>query len=209
MNSADAHFVRYFREKLKSPLSADDLSSVDAFMKYHDEMFVTYAYNVLFGREPDPVGMRYYVDRLRGGKSRISILNQMVRAHEVRPDWESVPGLAAALDQYRKSNKWTGWFRFRQNLELSVAQWARQARIYQNSMEAQAQSFRYVAERLEVEYHKSSEVLGKISADLNDLGSEDAERLVDFCSLTPRKIDEVRERDVPGEITMVVARLKR
>ena len=76
-------------------------------------------------------------------------------------------------------------------------------------MEAQVQSFRYVTERLEIERRQGGEILDRISADLKGRSLEGAERLVDFCSLTPRKIDEVRERDVPSEITMVVARLNR
>lgn len=48
------------------------------------EEFLTSAYTQLLGREPDPEGRRYYLDRLNSGHSRAWVVSQLLRSPEYR-----------------------------------------------------------------------------------------------------------------------------
>lgn len=209
MSSVDANLSRFVWEKLTSPIGESERPSIDTFMMYHDEIFVSYAYYALLGRAADQGGMRYYIARLRQGKSRFSVLAQLVASDETRQDWADIPGLAAALDRYRKSRKWAGWFKFRRDSELSIMPWARQARIFQNGMEAQTQYLRFVTEKMENQNRRNSELLALSSTYSKNQNSENSGSIAHFYIPTPRTIDDIREQDVPNEIIMVVGRLNR
>jgi hypothetical protein len=62
-------------------------------MQLYDDLFVKAAYPLLLGRKADRAGTDCCTARLHEGHSRISIIDQMVRSAEARPDWAELPGL--------------------------------------------------------------------------------------------------------------------
>ena len=69
----------------------------------YDESFVSAAYWTILGREPDPVGMEYFLGLLRSGVSKIRILYELYLSDEGRSNPPMLPGLAAALRRYRRT----------------------------------------------------------------------------------------------------------
>lgn len=85
-------------------------SSLDELLAYHDQHFVHCAYQTLLGREPDPVGLGYYVGRLRTGHSKIQILAQLRNSQEGKDYAAELPGLDVAIQRYqRMRNPVIGW----------------------------------------------------------------------------------------------------
>ncbi|WP_416268749.1 rhamnan synthesis F family protein [Burkholderia cepacia] len=108
------------------------LVSIDHLMEARDELFVSLAFKLLFKRAVDAAGLEYYSGRLRKGHSRISILDQLIRSAEARPDWESVPGLSVAVARFRKSRRLGGWRLALFDSELGVTPVHRKARARAN-----------------------------------------------------------------------------
>lgn len=76
-------------------------SSLDELLAYYDTDFVNCAYMTLLGRMPDPDGMRYYLGRLRTGRAKIAIIDQLVSSVEARNYNANVADLKQVLGQYR------------------------------------------------------------------------------------------------------------
>lgn len=97
--------VDYFRNP-----STDSKFYLEYLMDLPDEAFIDAAFRALLNRPSDPTGLLYYSDRLRRGKPRMWVLDRLARSAEVRPDWQYLPDLAAAIGHYRRSHKINGAF---------------------------------------------------------------------------------------------------
>jgi FkbM family methyltransferase len=81
-------------------LRADSLSEL---LSWHDVDFVRCAYVTILGRQPDPDGEAYYLDRVRRGVSKLHVLRQLRTAPEAGSHDPGIAGLDRALKQYRLS----------------------------------------------------------------------------------------------------------
>jgi hypothetical protein len=70
---------------------------LDRVLLKDDEEFVRAAYETLLGRGPDPEGARYYLERIRKGRSKIHILAQMRKSPEYKTRNVIGAGLDAAI----------------------------------------------------------------------------------------------------------------
>jgi hypothetical protein len=82
----------------KYRISRQDL---DRLMYYHDKLFVSLAYKLLLGREPDPTGMEHYLDRLRGGEDRREISFLIAKSDEAQSRIDT-SGLFNSYEIWRK-----------------------------------------------------------------------------------------------------------
>jgi hypothetical protein len=86
------------------------VSSLNELLAYHDQQFIGSAFLTLLGREPDPEGMGYYLDRLRTGISKVQILMQLRLSSEGKTYAAKVEGLDQAIQQYKNGKYWfIGW----------------------------------------------------------------------------------------------------
>lgn len=86
-------------------LSADELLELD------DGSFIDCAYKTLLRRSPDPGGFDAYLQRLRAGRSKLGIVQDLSMSAEGRAQKVIVPGLALRLGRYaRATSPWYGWF---------------------------------------------------------------------------------------------------
>lgn len=75
-----------------------------------DADFIDQAYQSILGRAADPVGRSHYLERLRTGWSKLTILQQLRQSAEGRKANLDVPGLEAALRRHGAStNLLIGW----------------------------------------------------------------------------------------------------
>lgn len=81
------------------------IKSVADAMQWHDDVFIELAYEIMLGRPADPIGRQYYLTRLRHGRSRIAILDQLGKASEAKPRWEQISDLRSALASYGASRR--------------------------------------------------------------------------------------------------------
>jgi glycosyltransferase involved in cell wall biosynthesis len=72
---------------------------------FDDESFVTCAYITLLDRWPDPVGLAYYMGRLKEGRSKLDVVYQIYSSPEARLTAKHVAGLKSAMILA----KWTQW----------------------------------------------------------------------------------------------------
>ena len=77
---------------------------VNELLEYDDKMFVSYAYRTLLGREPDPEGITYYLDRMRIGFSKISILAQIYCSDEAKT--KKLESKLSGIDEVIARYKW-------------------------------------------------------------------------------------------------------
>jgi hypothetical protein len=103
-------------------------------MQLYDDLFVKAAYPLLLGRKADRAGTDCYTARLHEGHSRISIIDQMVRSAEARPDWAELPGLRGALKRYHASRRLSGWKLALRDPELGRLPSQRRARSLANAL---------------------------------------------------------------------------
>ena len=71
--------------------------SLAELLSLHDVQFVRSAYVTLLGREPDPEGEKFYLDRLRRGYSQLHILRQFRTSREATNHDPGIAGLDRAL----------------------------------------------------------------------------------------------------------------
>lgn len=83
-----------FPSQANSPLIA---GSIDELLAHHNEGFVVSAYHTLLGRDPDPLGMAYYLKKLHTGSPKIRIIKQICTSPEGRSKKIALPGLARAM----------------------------------------------------------------------------------------------------------------
>lgn len=78
-------------------------SNVEELFDYEDSDFIRASYLTLLGREPDPVGFDYYLDRLNHGVSRVQIIDQICASPEMTAERRKLAGLELMLTQWRRS----------------------------------------------------------------------------------------------------------
>ena len=79
-------------------LRADFLAEL---LSWHDIDFVRCAYVTVLGRQPDPDGEAYYVNRIRRGVSKLHVLRQLRTAPEAASHDPGIAGFDRALKEYR------------------------------------------------------------------------------------------------------------
>ncbi|TPG51625.1 DUF4214 domain-containing protein [Sphingomonas glacialis] len=124
---------------LSMPLSQefiDSMTSIEKILQWHDTIFVEIAYHVMLQRPADTAGSTYYVDRLRRGRSRIEVLDQLGKSPEASPLLARVKGLEAALKAYRASRPlFAGFWRRWKDPEIGNRAAFARARAMTNSLE--------------------------------------------------------------------------
>lgn len=75
-------------------LRADSLAEI---LSWHDVDFVRCAFVTILGRQPEPEGEAFYVDRIRNGHSKMEVLWQLRRSSEGRRHDPGIAGLDRAL----------------------------------------------------------------------------------------------------------------
>jgi O-antigen chain-terminating methyltransferase len=71
--------------------------SVRDFLHFHDQHFVDFAYGSILGRAPDAVGREYYLQQLRQGEDKCSILVRLRYSPEGRARAVKIKGLVPHL----------------------------------------------------------------------------------------------------------------
>lgn len=84
-----------------NPAAAQTLGEL---LAHHDQQFIVCAYRTLLGRFPDPVGMTYYLKRLRAGISKLQLLKQLRTSTEGRARAVQLNGLDTAIRRYQRGN---------------------------------------------------------------------------------------------------------
>src|SRR5262249_40050822 len=86
------------------PGTGDDTpaSSLEGLLGYYDEAFVRKAYLSLLRRPPDPTGLRDYLQALRAGQNRLSLLAEIQNSEEGRRVKAWLPGLNEALSKQKR-----------------------------------------------------------------------------------------------------------
>jgi hypothetical protein len=206
MSLDDRGLIDYFRKQSNGDPQSEEIKSLDQLMLLHDEAFVDAAFRVLFKRPADESGLGYYADRLRRGFCRISVLDQLTRSSEVRPDWQGFPGLFASIKRFRKSRKLAGWSLALNDPELGVTPSLRRARILQNSLGAQRQILVQAVQKIEGDNHHRNEALTQLPFPAATPTLKALEP-VRFEPPHARRINDVRHFDVPDQIRTVVGLL--
>jgi hypothetical protein len=88
------------------------IAHVNDLLQLHGRAFVRATYVALLGRDADADGLARYVDVLRGGASRSSVLEAIAQSEEARARATELPGLRSFLDAYRRAQarSWGGWY---------------------------------------------------------------------------------------------------
>jgi phage host-nuclease inhibitor protein Gam len=95
------HPIIYIKETFMSSSPIVAATSLDELLAYHDADFIHCAYITLLGRVPDPEGIRYYLGRIRAGRAKIEIIDQIASSSEAKALSVSILGLQQALERYR------------------------------------------------------------------------------------------------------------
>jgi hypothetical protein len=206
MSLEDRGLIDYFRRQSNGDPESVEIKNLDQLMVLHDEAFVDAAFRVLFKRPADESGLGYYSDRLRRGFCRVSVLEQLTRSSEVRPDWQAFPGLLAAIKRFRKSRKLGGWSLALNDPELGVTPSLRRARVLQNSLGAQRQILVQAVQKIEIDSHHRNEALTQPPVQVAGPTGRHFEP-VRFEQPYARRINDVRHFDVPDQIKAVVGLL--
>ncbi len=74
--------------------------------------FIKAAYLALLGREVDMEGGQLYLQRMRDGWSRMSIVRSLCMSEEGKAFGQRLAGLGKALSRYKKAQRrsWGGWY---------------------------------------------------------------------------------------------------
>jgi hypothetical protein len=195
------------------PESAGPTNFVE-LMELHDIQFVKAAYPIMLARAADPVGLNYYVNRLRHGYGRVSVLDQLSRSHEACKYWHACPGIREALMKFRASRRLKGWKVALTDIELGRAPGLRRLRALQNSIGGHRQRLEEALAMLShqqeiVKYLVSNlgmkDAMGNGSAERQD--SQDSRRLV-VPEIRSRHIEEVRSFDLPSAARTAIDALR-
>ena len=111
------------------------MRSLDELFDLRDMAFVEAAYLLMLQRPADPIGGAYYLGRLRGGYSQISVLDQLWRAPDAEPVWSDAPKLRELLERYRSAIRPPiGLWRRRFDPVFGVSRSLRRARAFENAL---------------------------------------------------------------------------
>ena len=95
------HPIIYIKETFMSSSPIVAATSLDELLAYHDADFIHCAYITLLGRAPDPEGIRYYLGRIRAGRAKIEIIDQIASSAEAKSRNQKIVGLKRAIKIYR------------------------------------------------------------------------------------------------------------
>lgn len=84
------------------------IRSVDALLAYDDEFFIQHCYQTLLKRDADPAGMAYYLDRLKSGYTKRSIVFDIATSKEAKEIGQSLVGLDTLINEQSMFRHW-GW----------------------------------------------------------------------------------------------------
>jgi hypothetical protein len=71
--------------------------AIDQLLQLHDEAFVSKAYEVILGRNPDHGGLNHYVAQVRAGIDRITIVVELAGSPEGKLKMHAFTGLRKAI----------------------------------------------------------------------------------------------------------------
>lgn len=84
--------------------------ALDELLKLNGQAFIEKAYQIILNREADIEGIRYYVNRLRLGFSKNSLIYQLCMSSEGRLKMNDIPGLEAVVKlQQQLQHPLIGW----------------------------------------------------------------------------------------------------
>ena len=131
-------------------------------LELHDRQFTICAYHTLLGREPDPEGLKYYLNRIRSGYSKISILTQLYISDEGKRYTSKLPGLAKKIEkELRRQIPLLGWlFRLIDGQDGNQAT-ARKLRCIENKLILQNTNSSQQLNRIEESLQQSHELIEK------------------------------------------------
>jgi len=91
---------------------APEVAHVNELLELDGVAFIKAAYIALLGREVDSEGGQVYLQRLRDGWSRMSIVKNLCTSEEGKTFGSRLPGLSVALSRYAKAQRrsWGGWY---------------------------------------------------------------------------------------------------
>jgi hypothetical protein len=203
------------REGSLTAAEGDEPASYAELTRLYDVDFVAAAYPIMLGRAADPVGLAYYVDRLRSGRARISVLDQLSRSSEVREDWQSFPGIHDAILKYRRSLRPSGWKLALSDPELGRTAAIRRARALQNAMGSHRQQLQQSLTKLSAQQEAIKYLVSNLEMRKDTTESRSAGRLDSFGrieiplpELRSRHIDEVRSIDLAPAARAVIDALR-
>jgi glycosyltransferase involved in cell wall biosynthesis len=117
-----AHSRRWQARSNAIPSDEVTPAMVDSILCEDGVRFVEKAYNVILGRNPDPVGLRHYMASLFAGTSKLRILADIGASEEARARGNLPIDLDLALVEHRVQN-WNPFYR-RRKQESSARQFA-------------------------------------------------------------------------------------
>ena len=80
----------------------EPLTSLESLLGYYDEAFVRKAYITLLRRHPDPGGLNHFLNKLRQGRSRLSIVEDIHASEEGRNVEPHIPGVDDAIGNVKR-----------------------------------------------------------------------------------------------------------
>ncbi len=192
------------------------ISTLNELMTLYDEPFVKAAYQLILGRKADSVGLGYYANRLRRGHSRISVLHQLAKSSEAVEGWDELPGLRHAIERFQNSRRLKGWKLARADPELGRTPAARRDRILQNSVAAERQKIEESLSCLSVQYEIMKHIVVDLTAASDSVGAGHssnrtdltAHREIEVLNLRARRVEEIREFDLPETARTVLDTLR-
>jgi hypothetical protein len=182
----------FVEKKARNPyLRANSLAEL---LSWHDLDFVRCAYVTVLGRQPDPGGEEYYVDRVRRGYSKFGILWQLRTSREGPRHDPGIAGFDRALRKHRNAqNPIYGWLVSSITGRESNSRLERRLRAIENSVGSLPSSFHLTI---------ASEIQQLIAAELSKLLHvlQDAQSSAAGTSsrTVPVGYDEVRGRLSPN-----------
>ncbi|WP_068076509.1 DUF4214 domain-containing protein [Novosphingobium lentum] len=91
-----------FTAELQMPV--ERAKSLAELCAYEHSDFVRCAYLTVLGRKPDPEGMEFYLERLRRGVSKLTILRQLRFSAEAAQHDPGIAGFDRALKKHKQGN---------------------------------------------------------------------------------------------------------
>lgn len=175
------------------------IRSVADVMQWYDEVFVELAYRIIVGRPADTVGRQYYLKRIREGRSRSAILDQLAKAAEAKPLFAQISDLQAALDRYRASRRFIAGLRLRwTDPEVGTRAPLARARAIANDLGRTRQDIMLACGELLAGHKDLLQLvssLGAAQAGVTNPGAAGSKAVVDLHTPRLRSPSDVREND--------------
>ncbi len=144
--------------------STDPLLSLEEVAQLHDEAFVTGAYQVILGRQPDPGGMSNYLAQVRSGEDKMRIIAELAVSSEGKERGLRSRELESIVSKYsrKRASIWTFLFGRSSYRQSEMIQ--RQLRMIDNSV--------YLMEKSVLAHLASvSEQLAQVGSQLREPGA--------------------------------------